>query len=275
MVVTSTKNGDGDSRYKADVVLLGASNVTRCIGTLVQSSRGMISGRLRFHIACGHGRSFGQYARVFGRGLPGILESGMWQAMDHSRASVETSPPMYALITDVGNDIMYGVAPEQISQWIRECIERLQQHNASVVLTALPMCTIESLQRWRYEVTKALLFPTRSMTFESAKDRARQVNQAIEDIGEQLDVPVVAQQAEWYGIDPIHIRFAQCRKAWHQILSHWPVEAGGHALRAADVWRIWARLHLTPPESRHLFGITQRRAQPAARLRDGSTIGLY
>ncbi len=95
------------------VVLLGASNLTRGISTVVGMARGIVGEPSEFLIAMGHGRSYGQRSSVLGRSLPGITQCGLWEALRHARG------PTSALITDIGNDVIYGVPVETIlrSQW--------------------------------------------------------------------------------------------------------------------------------------------------------------
>ena len=69
------------------VVLLGASNLTRGISTVVATAQRVWGQPLEVLAALGHGRSYGIESRVLGRRLPGILNSGLWEALDRSPAS--------------------------------------------------------------------------------------------------------------------------------------------------------------------------------------------
>ena len=68
------------------------------------------------------------------RTLPGILQSGLWRTL----ASL---PPARTrgLVTDVGNDIIYGFPPARILEWVEETVERLQEFTPDIVLTELPL----------------------------------------------------------------------------------------------------------------------------------------
>ena len=68
------------------------------------------------------------------RTLPGILESGIWRHL-----STVPPSPTRALVTDVGNDILYGFGAEQTLAWVREAVDRLQSTTRDIVLTDLPM----------------------------------------------------------------------------------------------------------------------------------------
>ena len=68
------------------------------------------------------------------RTLPGILESGLWRQLESFAAA-----PTRALVTDVGNDILYGFSAEQTLAWVAEAVERLQKFTKDIVLTDLPL----------------------------------------------------------------------------------------------------------------------------------------
>ena len=63
----------------ARVVLLGASNVAKGLGTLLETAHRVWGRPLELFAALGHGRSYGRDTSVFGRVLPGITECGLWR----------------------------------------------------------------------------------------------------------------------------------------------------------------------------------------------------
>ena len=90
------------------MVALGASNLTRGLQTVVSTARTAWGPDVQVVAALGHGRSYGATSAFLVRRLPGILRSGLW-------AELESAPavPTKALVTDVGNDILYGFGVEQ------------------------------------------------------------------------------------------------------------------------------------------------------------------
>src|SRR5262249_46912085 len=83
------------------VVLLGASNLTLGIGTVLGSAANVWGSPLEVLAALGHGRSYGRATSVMGRQLPGIRECGLWPAL-----GVDGQLPTAALVTDIGNDVL-------------------------------------------------------------------------------------------------------------------------------------------------------------------------
>src|SRR2546430_16798179 len=105
----------------ARVVALGASNLTRGFPTVVATARAAWGPGVEMIAALGHGRSYGAQSRVVVRTLPGILQSGLWRKL-------ESLPvvPTRGLITDVGNEILFGVSAQQTLGWVEGTVGRLQ-----------------------------------------------------------------------------------------------------------------------------------------------------
>ena len=145
------------------VVLLGASNVARSMSTVIETAE-LVWGRpLDVLAACGHGRSYGRTSCVFGRSLPGILECGLWDELSRRPAL-----PTAALVTDIGNDILYGAGVDQIAAWVEQCLTRLRGVCERIVVTELPLARIASVTPRQYDLFRALLFPGSRVTFADA-----------------------------------------------------------------------------------------------------------
>ncbi|HSS47569.1 MAG TPA: hypothetical protein VLX28_01360, partial [Thermoanaerobaculia bacterium] len=134
-------------------VLLGASNLRASLPLVVNLLRA--DGALEVLAACGHGRSYGARSRFLGiRHLPGIAGCGLWQALEGRPAL-----PTLALVTDVGNDLVYGAEVAEIVRWIETCLNRLARRRSRVVLTLLPLARLEKLSPWEVRLAVSLLFP--------------------------------------------------------------------------------------------------------------------
>lgn len=258
----------------------------------METARLLLGSPMDVYAALGHGRSYGVRSRVFVRDLPGILECGLWNALEDQRiddslssaaseSSIENrqSPvvPTFALITDIGNDIMYGVSPQVVAQWVEECINRLQAQAARITMTMLPIENLRAVSRFQYRVVKSMMFPTRKLTFEQAISRAVELHDRIVELAQQRDVRIVEPQAAWYGFDPIHIRFRHWPAAWGEILSAVVLEqssASNHQSPTPSLVR-WGRLKLMTPQQWWLFNKQLGRPQPSGRLPDGSAIHLF
>ncbi len=162
------------------VVLLGASNLTRGISTVVETAQRVCGGgSLEVLSALGHGRSYGITSTVLGRTLPSILECGLWEALE-ARSDVPTA----ALVTDIGNDLMYQVEAPQIVAWVETVLERLQRAGARVSMTLLPVDSLLSVSPRRYYFFRSLMFPRCRLSFAEAGDRARQLHDRLQAVGQ-------------------------------------------------------------------------------------------
>jgi len=247
------------------IVALGASNLTRGFQTVVSTARDTWGPQVEVVAALGHGRSYGIPSRLAVRTLPGILESGLWRELE-SRPGVRTR----GLVTDVGNDILYGVSPEQILAWVEEAIRRLRRFARDLVLTDLPLTSIRRLSRGKFLLLRSLLVPACRLSLEEVLERAERLNAGLGDLAAAQDVRLFRLKPEWYGFDPIHIRPRLWRPAWQEILGGESVGSSGPRPRFEGL-----RLYTLRPERQWLLGIEQLTPQPGVALRFGGRVWLY
>lgn len=257
---------------KIRLVLLGASNLTKGISLILDAARQGLDVKrgdgFEVMLAYGHGRSYGMESRLFGRSLPGILDCGLWDALPELPAS-----PTYGLITDIGNDVMYGAEPDLIVSWIQTCIDRLRVMKARLVITALPMHRIRGLPRWQYAMAKSLLFPSHAITYEQAMTRIESLDELIRNLAQHNDCSLVVPRREWYGIDPIHIRQGSMKQAWGKIISHWYPDHESPLPKGS--LRRFLALRTKMPQRWRLLGRERGSSQPCCRLGDGTTVAMY
>jgi hypothetical protein len=251
------------------VVLLGASNLTRGISTVVESAQNIWGSPLDICCALGHGRSYGWTSNFLGRSLPGIVDCGLWKALDE-----RPTLPTAALITDIGNDLMYGAAVPQIAGWVETAIDRLQQSGAQVVMTLLPMGSAARLSPARFRFFAKLFFPHKRLELANLLARGYELHSRLETLGRSRGVALVEQQSDWYGIDPIHIKLRHWRTVWPSILATARQDSGVVSPVRGSLQR-WLYLRSRTAENWRFFGTPQRRKQPCAKLKDGTSISFY
>jgi hypothetical protein len=251
------------------VVLLGASNLTRGISTVVRLAQRSFGGPLQVLAALGHGRSYGWNSRVLVRELPGIDQCGIWQALDRGSPA-----PTWALITDIGNDVFYGATVAEIRGGVERARDRLAAHDARVVMTLLPTDNAARISAWRFRLMRRLMFRRCTLELDEVHAMTLEINQRLLAIARGRPIELIAQRACWYGFDPIHIRLAQWPQAWSEILSTWQCEPRNDFSIEPSLSR-WLYLRSLPPLERTLFGRVRRAAQPAGRLADGTTISFF
>jgi hypothetical protein len=251
------------------VILLGASNVTGAFPTIVETARRRCGGPLDVLAAFGNGRSYGLRRRWFWRELPSITACGLWDALERRPAA-----PAVALLTDVGNDLLYEVAVPQIVDWVETCVDRLRRAEAQVVLMPLPLRGILAVTPAQYAVLRNTMFPECRVTFAAMRERAQELDRQLRDLAPRRGLLLTEPRAEWYGFDVVHLRRRAWPAAWPEVLAAWPEVASPPTAAPLSLWQRF-RLRLLAAERRWLFGRELRQPQPAGVLPDGTTLALY
>jgi hypothetical protein len=251
------------------VVLLGASNLIRSLSIIVETVRQTWREPVEIMAAIGHGRSYGQDSVVLGRKISGIFPCALWKDLQ-TRPSLPTA----ALVTDVGNDLLYEVPVERVIEWIEGCLDHLAAVGANTILTQLPMRSVERITETRFRLFRTLLFPRCSLSLPRAKQLATELNEQLVEVAKRRKIPAIPVSDAWYGFDPIHLKWSTWRTAWPEILSPWREESATVPLPHASFNR-WLYLHRLAPMEQTILGRERRCAQPCGRLEDGTTISLY
>ncbi|MBH0203562.1 MAG: hypothetical protein HP496_15005 [Nitrospira sp.] len=247
------------------VIALGASNLTRGFQTIVSTARFVWGSDVEVLAALGHGRSYGAPSRFLFRTLPGILKSGLWAELER-RPHVVTR----ALVTDVGNDILYGFSVARTLGWVENVLVRLKTVTNDIVLTDLPLASIYRLSHHKFLAFRSILVPSCRLSLAQVIERAELLNDGLAKLSATYGATFFRLDPLWYGFDPIHIRPSQWRTAWQQILGAQPATTLGTGSTVESV-----RLYVMRPERRWLFGVEQFTPQSGTVLRSGGQVWLY
>jgi hypothetical protein len=248
----------------ARVIALGASNLTRGFPTVVAAARASAGSEVEILAALGLGRSYGMESRVLARTLPGILECGIWKAIDDRPPA-----PTRALITDVGNDILYGAPTAVILEWVDEALRRLRRVTGDIVVTGLPLDSIRRLSPRKFVAFRTLLFHRNRASLAQILDASEQVHAGLIRLAANHGARFVPLRREWYGFDPVHVRPGRWRAAWREIVGTDASTEDTPSVAEA------VRLLAMPPERQRLFGLERLNPQHGARLRQGGRVWLF
>lgn len=252
------------------ILLLGASNLTLSLRTVIDLAQQRCGGPSDVQVAAGHGRSYGAASQVLIRGLPGITGCALWSRLD----AIEHLPT-YALLTDIGNDIPYGIDPRRLLSWVNWCIDRMQDHAAQIVMTNLQIATIESLSKAHYRIVRGVFFPFCRLSLRSVVERANVVHQGLADIARDRHVILIESESEWFGPDAIHV-LPWKRKAYYRRACGRLQTADQDSLNGTEPGRTpLAWLRRPRFEQMTLLGRQRCQPQPSGRLSDGSLVSLY
>ncbi len=238
------------------IVMLGASNLTIGWQALLETLRQTVRGPMDLRVALGMGRSYLEWSGFWARRLPGILQSELWDSLP---SSVE-QPPL-ALLTDIGNDVVYERTPEEIFDGVRQCVRRLKEWHPEtrIVMTGLPLESVSSIGPVHYRIARTILFPGCRLPLETIVGNSESVDQLCREFAQQNDIPWLKPKREWYGVDPIHVlpRFRQ--EAFRLFFANW-FPSQTHDSSQPESERTSCRL--PKARLRTLFGIRRTVAQP-------------
>ncbi|AEJ02739.1 hypothetical protein Nit79A3_2992 [Nitrosomonas sp. Is79A3] len=202
------------------IILLGASNLTLSLRLVIHLLQQKLGGPCEILAAVGHGRAYGVFSQMLSRGLPGIVNSGLWPQLNSIGVL-----PTYALMTDIGNDILYGSAPEQILQQVEWCIEQLQRQSAQIIVTNLPMASIEDLSERRYTFYRNIFYPFCRLPRSETVSRVRAVYQGLIELASCRNFTLYEQEPVWFGPDGIHVHYWKRRAFYRDILEQFPLRS--------------------------------------------------
>ena len=248
------------------VVALGASNLTRGFHTIVATARHRWGRDVEVLGALGHGRAYCGRSSFLVRSLPGITQCGIWSHLERMPRTRTRG-----IVTDVGNDLLYGASADQVLTSVDHCIARLLRWTDDVVLTDLPLSSVRALSSARFLLFRSVLVPRCRSSLAQVIEAAGLVSEGLHAMAAARRVRLLPQKPEWYGVDPIHIRPALWRPAWQEILCGERVDAQ----EAAASWSEALGLYTLRPERQWLLGREQVTPQQGVILGSGGRVWLF
>jgi hypothetical protein len=249
------------------VVVLGASNVSRGLARLVASTRGRVAAPTDLFVAAGHGRAYGVSSRVGLRRLPSILASGLWRALDREHAE----QPL-GLMTDVGNELLYGLGVAAVARGVREAASRLADRGARIVITGLPLASIGRVGRVQYRLLRTLYVPGCLLSLAEIKDASRWLDDELRAIAADAGAMFLEQPGDWYGLDAIHVKRMRLDELWATVADAWGLPHASGQPRPS--LREWATLGSRAAEVRSVARVMRFTRQPVIE-RHGMRIWMY
>ena len=249
------------------IILLGASNLTLSLRLVTHLMQQRLGGPSEILTAVGHGRAYGVFTQMLLRGLPAIANCGLWTQL------AATEPrSTYALLTDIGNDILFELAPERILRSVEWCIAQLQQQSAHVVVTNLPMAAIESLSERRYTFFRNIFYPFSRLSRNETMSCARAVHVGLVDMASRLHFKLYEPEPIWFGWDGIHVNYWQRKAFYRDVLQQFPNPSDGpESVEGEQEFLLtWQRR----PEFAYktVLGRAIYCQQPSGQLADGSSV---
>ena len=249
------------------VVVLGASNVSRGLARLSAIVRARAPAPVSLFVAAGHGRGYGVNTRVAWRRLPSILGCGLWRALDRERIE----RPM-VVVTDVGNELLYGLGVSAVAGAVGEATHRLATRGGRLVITGLPLAAVAGVGAVRYRLLRMLYVPRCLLGLDELKEATCWLDEELQALAVETGATFIEQPADWYGLDALHVRRPHLDALWQRVCDAWGLPCTTASPRAT--WRDWAAIGSRGAEVRSLARTVRFTPQPVVE-RSGLRVWMY
>ena len=203
-----------DKNIPASIILLGASNLARGYYSLTRCIKNNLGSRpVAFFNALGPGRAYCAFGGVMNVVYPPIGSSPLFS---RAKGQAHEASQKIAFLTDLGNDIMYGVPVEKIVAEIRSIVRQLATMDADTLITPIPATLTSQLTPARFRILKAVFFPRSAVARLEAIAAVKEINQAI-DAGLGDRVTVVRGLGNFMGWDKIHYAHRNFAEVWSRV----------------------------------------------------------
>ena len=195
-------------------LLLGASNLARGYSMLTQHLS-KCREKTEFLNALGPGRGFCSRGGMFNFSYSPILVSRVIESAEKKSKNAFCTA---VLITDIGNDLMYGVSAETLIDSLDAVIDRMLGWNANIFLTSIHVNLKKDLGPTTFFLLRFLFYPSSKITFEEADLLVTKLNRYLEEksrINER--VHLIAGMETFAGLDKIHFSILKAHSAWSKV----------------------------------------------------------
>lgn len=220
-----SENGSSEAEAPHLCVLLGASNLARGYGALSHYlTRNLAPQPVRILAAMGPGRGYGCQGGMLNISYPPIVDSPLFQ---RARKQAESGSRVVALVTDIGNDLLYGMEPDRLIATVEDVFQRLLDLNARIFVTSLPVFFEQEVSPMVYYSIRTLLYPKSSVSQENAVSGVRRINLYLKE-SKDPRVHVVPPLDEYLGWDHVHYSLLRSTEVWNRVggtlLSGWNMQ---------------------------------------------------
>ena len=158
-------------------ILLGASNLARSFhGLKYCIERCILPRTATFLNAMGPGRGYVSPGGILYASYSPIINSGIFEAARNKKIKKQK---VVALITDIGNDIMYNISPDKIIDSLQHIFNVLDTIETNIVITSIPVDLENDISEFQFQILQKIYFPKSSVKYFQVSNSIKAINQFI------------------------------------------------------------------------------------------------
>jgi len=202
------------SDYKLLFLFMGASNLARGYALLTRYiSKCLGSQNVEFLNALGPGRGFCEKGGMFNFIYPPIQD-----CLIVEEAEKKAKNPRVVLLTDLGNDLMYGVTADALIECLDMLIDRMLKWNAEIFITSIHINIKKNVSRRIFYILRFIFYPRSKINFEEADFLIAKINFYLEEkTRKNKKVHLITGMESYTGPDKIHYSLLKMHKAWSKV----------------------------------------------------------
>ncbi len=163
----------------------------------------------------GPGRGYCAEGGIFNITYPPI---GSSEIMESAKKRAEGARKVIALITDIGNDIMYGVPVDEITACLNTVFQKLDTIEAEVFVHPIPLNFSEDVSKLQFRVLRSIFYPNSVIDYNKAAEAVTTVNDFLRaKAGGRIHLLPSAK--DFCGVDKIHYSIFHSHKAWSRVVA--------------------------------------------------------
>ncbi len=208
-------------------ILLGASNLSRSFHGLKYCIKRCIFPRPAIFLhAMGPGRGYISGGGILNVVYSPILESGIFEVSRRKRIE---NQQVVALITDIGNDIMYDISSEKIIGGLQYLFNILGEFESNIFITSIPVDLENDVNELLFYIIRQVYFPKSPIKYSQALNSVKAINTFILKSSNQ-NISVINDLKPFCGIDKIHYSIFKSKSAWSHITKKLTADLGVNSL---------------------------------------------
>ena len=214
-VLPLTNSAEDQTQNPVLFIFLGASNLARSFHGLKYCIERCIFPRpASFVHAMGPGRGYVSRGGILNAVYSPILNCGILEAVRNKKIKDQS---VVALITDIGNDIMYGVSSEKIINGLQYLLNALGEFKTNIFITSIPVDLENDISELHFHIIRQIYFPKSPVKYSQASNNIKAINKFILQSSNKK-ITVINDMKQFCGIDKIHYSILKSQSAWSHVV---------------------------------------------------------